>query len=303
MDHRLSLESTNMVSPLQVSGSIVAYNNDPAQVVSAARSFLSSQLRVSLTVVDNSPVDGLRGQIAAAGAEYSFNGRNVGFGSAHNIAIRRYCHASEYHLILNPDVRFGPEVLDALYRFMQSNPEVGLVMPRVLYPDGDEQHLCKLLPTPFDLLARRFGGSLARTLFKARMARYLLQEADLSKPREVPCLSGCCMLVRTSLFQSVGLFDERYFMYMEDYDLCRRIGDVSKTVFFPDVAIYHEYQKGSYKNRVLMKHHINSAWKYFCKWGWFVDRTRDKLNKKAVQSMEGFSPLNALGEPGTHSPL
>jgi GT2 family glycosyltransferase len=266
-------------SSVQVTGSIVAYNNNPSQVVSAARSFISSPLRVRLTVVDNSPADDLRHEITATGAEYCFTGRNVGFGAGHNIAIRKHCMASEYHVILNPDVKFGPEVLETLYEFMQRNPDVGLVMPRVLYPDGREQHLCKLLPTPFDLVARRFGGALARTLFQAKMDRYLLRGVDLSKPRVIPCLSGCCMLVRTSLFQTVGPFDERYFLYMEDYDLCRRIGEVSKTMFFPDVAIYHEYQKGSYNSPLLMKHHLRSAWKYFCKWGWLVDRTRDRLNE------------------------
>lgn len=283
------------LSPVQVSGSIVAYNENHAQIVLAARSFLSSPLRVRLTVVDNSSTDDLRHEITEAGAEYYFVGRNVGFGAGHNLAIRKHCKTSEYHLILNPDVKFGPEVLETLYGFMQRNPDVGLVMPRVLYPDGSEQHLCKLLPTPFDLLARRFGGSLARRLFRERMERYLLKGVDLSKPKVVPCLSGCCMLVRTSLFGTVGLFDERYFMYMEDWDLCRRIGEVAKTMFFPDVSIYHEYQKGSYRSPLLMKHHVRSAWKYFCKWGWFIDRTRDQLNQRGTQSMESTSSFLVLG--------
>ena len=74
------------------------------------------------------------------------------------------------------------------------------------------------------------------------------------------------MLVRTSVLQQTGLFDERYFLYMEDVDLCRRIGEVSKTVYFPEVTVFHEYQKGSYRNWLLMKYHVESAWKYFSKW-------------------------------------
>jgi GT2 family glycosyltransferase len=289
------------VVPLQISGSIVAYNNEPSQVVSAANSFLHSPLRVGLTVVDNSPSDDLRNAVAPTGADYCFTGRNVGFGAGHNIAIRKNQEASEYHLILNPDVRFGPEVLETLYAFMQRNPDVGLVMPRVLYPDGSEQHLCKLLPTPFDLLARRFGGSWARRLFQASMDRYLLRGVDLTKPREVPCLSGCCMLIRTRMFEEVGLFDERYFMYMEDWDLCRRIGSVCKTVFFPDVCIYHEYQKGSYRNRLLMKHHLRSAWRYFCKWGWFIDHARDRLNAKAAPVRRSSAERTRLFGESDHS--
>jgi GT2 family glycosyltransferase len=77
--------------------------------------------------------------------------------------------ASEYHLVLNPDFEFGSEVLQTLYQFMQDHADVGLVMPRVLYPDGSEQHLCKLLPTPFDLVARRFVGGAARFLFREEL--------------------------------------------------------------------------------------------------------------------------------------
>lgn len=279
---------------LQVSGSIVAYKNSSAQITSAVLSFVSSSLSLHVTVIDNSPTDELRSVVAEAGANYCFNGRNVGFGAGHNIAIRKYSGASEYHLILNPDVSFGREVLGSLYRFMQHNPDVGLVMPRVLYPGGDEQSLCKLLPTPFDLLIRRFGGPLSRSIFRARMARYLLSEVDLTEPRVVPSLSGCCMMVRRSVLQKIGLFDERYFMYMEDVDLCRRIGEVSKTMYFPHVHVFHEYQKGSYHNWLLTKHHIRSARKYFGKWGWFGDKTRDKLNQNALQSSFGPSTPRSI---------
>jgi len=269
--------------------SLVLYQNAPGQVRSCINSLVSSDLRVRLIVVDNSPQDQLRSTVSSTGADYCFSGRNVGFGSGHNIAIRKSLGSSDYHLVVNPDVSFGREVLETLYRFMQRNPDVGLVVPRVLYPDGNEQHLCKLLPTPFDLLIRRFGGTLGESICRARLDRYLLRGADLTKPRVVPSLSGCFMLIRTSLFQTVGLFDERFFLYMEDVDLCRRIGEVSKTMYFPDVAVFHEYQKGSYHNRLLMKHHLKSAWKYFSKWGWFVDERRDRLNKSWSQSAQEHS--------------
>jgi hypothetical protein len=267
---------------VRVTCSLVLYQNEPEQVRSCIQSVLSSDLRVRLMVIDNSPLDQLRETVSAARADYYFSGRNLGFGAGHNIAIRKLLGESDYHLIVNPDVRFGPEVLKTLYQFMASNPDVGLVMPRILYPGGEEQNLCKLLPTPSDLMIRRFGGFFGGSIFRAKMDRYLLCGVDLTTPRVVPSLSGCCMLVRTSLFNKVGLFDERFFLYMEDVDLCRRIGEISKTMYFPDVAVYHEYQKGSYHNWLLTKHHIRSAWKYFRKWGWFVDRTRDQLNSRLV---------------------
>jgi GT2 family glycosyltransferase len=158
-------------------------------------------------------------------------------------------------------------------------------MPQILYPDNQQQLLCKRLPEPQDLIVRRFGGSLGQKLFRERIERYTLRDVDLSVPRVVPSLSGCFMFIRVDVLRQVGLFDERFFMYMEDVDLCRRIGKVSRTVFFPGVSIYHGYQKGSYRDPHLLMHHTASALRYFDKWGWFSDRDREERNQ-AVYSDE-----------------
>jgi hypothetical protein len=105
-----------------------------------------------------------------------------------------------------------------------------------------------------------------------------MRDKDYSKIMEVPNLSGAFMFVRSEVFQEVGNFDERYFMYMEDTDFVRRIGEKYKTVYYPKVHIYHEYKKGSYKNPKLMKYHISSAIKYFNKWGWLIDKKRKIIN-------------------------
>ena len=103
---------------------------------------------------------------------------------------------------------------------------------------------------------------------------------------EVPSLSGCFMFMRCSVLKQVGGFDERYFMYAEDLDLCRRIGEVSKTIFYPKVSIIHEYGKGSYKNKKLLKYHIISVIKYFNKWGWFWDSKRRYKNQECVKRIK-----------------
>ena len=199
---------------------------------------------VHLTVVDNSPSQKFEALSSEFGACYLPSRQNLGFGAGHNLALRESLGNSRYHVVLNPDVRFGPDVLAKLRLFMDENPEAGLVMPRVLYPDQQPQLLCKRLPAPMDLVVRRFGGNSLQKIFQDRLNRYLLQDVDLTVPRMVPALSGCFMFMRTSILQQVGLFDERFFMYMEDVDLCRRIGEVSKTMFYPDVSIYHDYEKG-----------------------------------------------------------
>jgi GT2 family glycosyltransferase len=96
----------------------------------------------------------------------------------------------------------------------------------------------------------------------------------------VPVLSGCFMMMKCGALSEVGLFDERYFMYLEDVDLCRRIAQRFETIYFPEVAIYHHYGKGSYRNPRLMMYHIVSAVRYFQKWGWFSDQERVRINEK-----------------------
>ena len=216
------------------------------------------------------------------GARYIHTGRNLGFGGGHNLALRSNYDDSEYHLVLNPDVHFAAEIPDALYRLMNDNQDIGLVMPQIRYPDGTIQHLCKQLPSPLTLITRRFLGGVGRSIFAKQLSRYELRHLDMGTAREIPCLSGCFMFIRSTVLHEVGLFDERYFMYMEDVDLCRRIGAKHKTVFYPDVAVTHEYAKGSYRDAKLLKYHLRSAFKYFSKWGWIYDPVRNRLNKNTT---------------------
>jgi GT2 family glycosyltransferase len=272
----------HLTKQYQVSASIVVYKNDPGDVVSAVKSVLSAPMRVICTVVDNSPTPALRQCVVKNGAKYIYAGGNLGFGRGHNLALRTDCEASEYHLVLNPDVHFAPEITEALYHFMNDNQDIGLVMPKIRYPDGSEQRLCKQFPSPLALLSRRFLGRIGRSLFAKQLDRYELCYLDLGITREIPCLSGCFMFIRSPVLREVGFFDERYFMYMEDVDLCRRIGVKYKTVFYPRVAVTHGYAKGSYRDLRLLKYHAQSAFRYFWKWGWVYDPERNRLNKKTA---------------------
>lgn len=275
---------------INLSVSIVLFHNKKEQVERAICSVLNTNLKVRLFLVDNSTSDDLKSlsNIDNRRIEYIFNNSNLGFGGAHNIAIRKSIEENTpYHLVLNPDVYFEKGVLEELYNFMENNPDVGLVMPKVLYPDGKLQYLCKLLPTPIDLFGRRFlNFGPFRKFIEKRNEIYELRFTGYNKIMEVPYLSGCCMFLRTNILKKVGLFDERFFMYLEDTDLTRRIHKVSKTIYYPYVHIYHEYGKGSYKNLKLLKYHIDSAIKYFNKWGWVFDKERVLINKSILEKLE-----------------
>ncbi|MNE88458.1 N-acetylglucosaminyl-diphospho-decaprenol L-rhamnosyltransferase [compost metagenome] len=94
------------------------------------------------------------------------------------------------------------------------------------------------------------------------------------------------MFCRTEVLQKVGGFDPRYFMYLEDYDLTRRVHKLSKTVFYPNATVYHGFKKESYVNPILLKYHIQSAVKYFNKWGWIWDRERKEMNGNTLKQIQ-----------------
>ena len=268
--------------------SIVLFKNDQDLVKKAIYSCVNLVLINRIYLIDNSPTDMLS-RLASLDSriEYIFNNANLGFGKAHNIALKRSIEENiPYHLVLNPDVYFGGGVLEELYNFMENNPDVGLVMPKVLYPDGTLQYLCKLLPTPLDLFGRRFlNFGPFKKIVEKRNEIYELRFIGYDKVMEVPYLSGCFMFIRTEVLKKVGLFDERFFMYLEDTDLSRRIHRVAKTVYYPYVYIYHEYGKGSYKSLKLLYYHIKSAIKYFNKYGWFFDKEREEINRKILEKL------------------
>ena len=207
---------------------------------------------------------------------YMFMGANLGYGKAHNIALRESAYyKTDFHLVLNSDIRVKAEDIDAMCDFMLANPQVGQLMPRVVNPDGTQQYLAKRLPTPLDVFGRRF---LPAWCIARRNERYELRDLDLTHPINAPYLSGCFMLLRTKAAVEAGLFDERYFMYPEDIDLTRTIHRNWLTLYYPEWTIVHAHAQASYKNRHMLWVHIQNMCRYFNKWGWFFDSERQIFN-------------------------
>ncbi len=269
-----------------ITSSIVTYittitdekKNEIQQVVRSACNSIIDKI----IIVDNSPtrelssfVSGLSDKIS-----YIFNNANLGYGAAHNIGLRKAMDiGADYHIILNPDIYFESGTIEALFSYMNTQNDVGAVMPLIKYPNGDVQYLCKLQPTPFDLIGRRF---LPKRFTLERNNRYELRHSSYNQVMNVPCLSGCFMFLRVNILNDTGLFDDRFFMYCEDFDFYKRIHLKYKTIFFPDVSVVHAHKKESYINKKLLKMHIKSAIKYFNKWGWFFDASRRKANREIL---------------------
>lgn len=201
---------------------------------------------------------------------------NLGYGRAHNVALRESAYRRiDLHLVLNSDIRVKAEDIDAMHDWMMVNPQVGQLMPKVLNPDGTQQYLAKRLPTPLDVFGRRF---LPAWLMAKRNKRYELRDKDLERPINAPYLSGCFMLLRTQAAVEAGLFDERYFMYPEDIDLTRSIHRNWLTLYYPEWTIVHNHAQASYKNKHMLRIHIQNMCRYFNKWGWLFDRERRLFN-------------------------
>ncbi len=268
-----------------INASIVIYHNEKQQIMKAINSFLNTNLDVKLYLIDNSSNDDLKelGKMDER-IEYIFNNANLGYGAAHNIAMRKSIGLGVlYHVVLNPDIYFSNNVLESLFEYMESNKDVGHVMPKILYPDGTNQPLCKLLPTPLDLFARRFIP--VKSFVNNINNKYELNFFNYESIEEVPFLSGCFMFLRVEVLKQNCLFDDNFFMYLEDADLTRRISKVSKTIFYPHVSIYHEYYRGAHKNKRLLFFFIKSIFTYFNKYGWFFDTYRNKINIKTLKKL------------------
>ena len=265
---------------MRLTASIVVYKNDPTILDKAIVSCIQGHPELHLYVIDNSPDDTARHLCTHERVTYIFNYKNLGFGPGHNIALRKVIDQSDYHIVVNPDVYFDHTVIPKMCSFMEDNPDVGLSMPKVLYPDGSLQHLCKLLPKPHNLIYRRF-----LKFYKAMEKldhMYEMRFTNYDKIMDVPFLSGCFMFLRTSCLKVAGLFDENIFLYTEDVGLSRRIHRLYRTTFYPEVSIYHYHERGSYKKLSLLMYNIESAISYFNKWGWFKDEERDEINSKII---------------------
>ena len=265
-----------------LSASLVLYNTPNEQIQGILRCLKNSTLRPHLYIIDNSPEPRLLQNFQESWITYIAPSGNLGYGGGHNVALRRILESSSFHLILNPDIEFGPAELDKLVAFAESDRRIGLVMPKVIYPDGSLQFLCKLIPTPVDLFIRRLRMPFLRRFMQDRMERFELRFSGYNHVMDVPGLSGCFMLLRTTALRSVGLFDERFLMYLEDFDLSRRIHARFRTVYFPGAVVVHDHGKYSYRSWRGLWMHIKSAVKYFNKWGWFYDPARTKANRITV---------------------
>lgn len=259
--------------------SLVIYKHSYSDLQLTLDSLLNSEQISKIILVDNDESD-WADHFEHEKIKYLKSSGNVGFGSGHNLAIRRFAQESDYFLICNPDIIFDVTEFNKLIEFSYTQ-EAGLFLPKIVYENGENQYGARLLPSPLNLFARRFSPKYAEKLDKS----YLLKDFGLSKPIFVPYLHGCFMLFKSQALLDLEGFDERYFMYMEDVDISRRCAEKFGNIYYPLAQVVHLHEQGSYKNKTLLKAHLKSAWQYFNKWGWCYDSGRRKLNALCLKNM------------------
>ncbi len=243
-----------------VSIGIVTYNNQE-KIKNAVSSIKQHTKKVDykLYVFDNGSKDATKSEVLNADKNTVFieNGKNLGFGKAHNLAIPII--NSKYHAIVNPDIILNSDALSETVEYMEDNPDVVLAVPKIVFPDGTEQKLPKLKPKFIYLLARR------TPFFKAKAKEYIMENVEITKPLEIDQCTGCFMVIRTDVFKKLNGFDERFFMYMEDADLTLRAKQYGKTMLLPHISVIHEWERSSSKSLKYLMIHISSMIKFLWK--------------------------------------
>jgi len=225
------------VSPPRVRACIVSYRSGE-RAVRACRSARESGAEVVL--VDNSPGGADAGLVSkeVPDAVAIAAPRNLGFAAGSNRAADGA--ETDYLLFLNPDAALEPGALDALVALLDGDPDTGIAGPALAFPDGRRQPSVRRDPDAPSIL-HQYTAWKFLFLFRRAYRRYRAPVVTSDEAVPVPVLMGSALLVRASLFRSLGGFDERYFMYYEEADLCRRARDTGASVVFePSARAVHE---------------------------------------------------------------
>ena len=242
--------------------SLVVYKPLLEQLSETLRSLALSLSHVNIShhvyIIDNTPEN----EVSAVSENYIYGffnpdvatyihkKHNVGFGKAHNCTLGLN---STFHLVLNPDLTMDKYAIEKSVEYLLNNKNCGLLTPHVTWSDGKVQRLCKKYPSVFILLLRGFAPKSIRKLFKAKLDEYeMVNEIDdHSIYINPPMVSGCFMFFRNEIWNKCGGFDERYFLYFEDFDLSIRVKEFCDIAYVPQVKIIHH---GGFAARKGIKH-------------------------------------------------
>ncbi len=254
---------------------IVIVNHNTAELLAACLDSLASggtaALDAIVWVVDNASEDG-----SAAVVRHRFpavrlieSEANVGYAAANNLALRAAGFgedrpAARHALLLNPDTIVPPGALAHLMAVLTAEPEVGVVGPKLLLPDGSLDLACRRSFPTVEVSAYRFCGLSKLFPRSRRFGRYNMTYLDPDTPAEVDAVVGACMLVRGEAITAVGLLDERFWMYGEDLDWALRIRRAGwRVVYRPEVVVQHLKRASSSGSRRARHEFQRAMWLFY----------------------------------------
>jgi GT2 family glycosyltransferase len=251
----------------------VAYHASAEEVARLASCLSSLSPHIGYAVVSNDhrpgePIEDLRFGASC----FITNQNNVGYGRAINQAVHELEKRDAlppYIGALNTDLAWKSGCFEDILSWLGNHQDVVMAVPQLTDEHGTVQALCKPDPTILGLFSRRFIPSSLKPKWLRRYDNwYVMSERDYSQIIDVPYLSGCCMIMRSDIFQAVGGFDEKFFLYLEDADISRKFRAYGRTIHLPITSVIHHWGRGNHRSRRLTLVNFHSIWIYFGKWGW-----------------------------------
>lgn len=266
--------------------SIVSYSPDWCQILKLTDTLLQAETVKNIYLIDNSPeeaeIDTLNNLNKNRKIHYIWNeGKDIGFSRSHNIAIRESVwQRTKYHLVISHNIEIKAKDIDRLHYFMEHNPQVGQLLPRVADYNGQTLHLCRLLPTPFDVLKQYF---LPVFIEEKRIKKNGLPASKYEQMMNVPVLNNQFMFLRTEAALKARLLDERFKTCIAHIDMTRIIHRDYLTLYIPDITIVQTSQESPDKQLFTKRKTIADWYRYFHKWGWILDSERKEINQLTLQ--------------------
>lgn len=254
-----------------VTVSIVTHNSDKIFLsLDSLIETLGEDQTIQIRIFDNaSEADyrkHLESYLAYPFIKIIFHEENKGFGFGHNANL---LGTDGYGIIFNPDIILSENHLKEMTNHLAEQPECGLLAPKILNEDGTTQYLIRNHLNVFDYMLRFIPFKFVKKLFAKRLAKFECRDLPDDQDSLVRMISGSFMVADLAKFNEIDGFDERYFMYFEDNDLCRKMEQAGyKTVYSPQFTVIHLYERGAVKSRKLFFFFLQSMRKYFQKWGW-----------------------------------
>lgn len=266
----LKMQEDKKINNLAIS--IVTYNSKEIfKTLNSLQKELKDHPEVEVYVFDNHSSEEYQKKLREYESDHftiTFFAENKGFGFGHNYNAR--LANEELFLVCNPDVLINQKSVALMVDYMKKHPEVSLTAPKVLNADGTPQYLMRQKLDVFDYMIRFVPFKAVKKIFDDRLSKYECREVtDSDEIQEVLFVSGCFMLFQKKDFDAINGFDERFFMYFEDNDICRRLRDAGgKIIYLPQATIIHFYGKEAHKSRKIFGIFMRSMKTYFDKWGW-----------------------------------